>query len=1532
LIRFVAALLLFLTALPAFAQETPEEERSYFIKYVEDTLSTPNRQIRLNNIQGVLSSNASIGEITISDAEGVWLRIVNAQIVWTRSALIFGNLDIDTLAAERIDILRKPVPDESMPAPEADGFAIPELPLAVTLDELRVPLITFGEGVFGLASQISVNGRISLSGGALDTQLAINRLDGPGGQFNLTATYANQTQVLAVDFGLSEPQDGLVANLLNIEGRPPIALTLKGEGPLSGIDLALTMDAAGQRVLEGVTSLRQVADGTAFSADLGGPIATLVSPRFQAFFGSDTRLQTSGTVRTAGGLTLDALNLNSAALSLQLAAATAADGFLQRLTLNAVVDHPQEEKTLLPIAGGDTTVSKATIGVSFGETASDTWSGEIRVDDLSTTAFSSKLFDVKLGGLAQNLNDPANRTVTFTAKGGASGIVTTDAAVAEALGETVNLDIEGAWRAGQPIDLPKASIAANGFALALIGQIAESVFNGTIAIDAANIAPFSSMAGRPLTGSLDLDAKGTLSPLAGGFDLALDGSGNGLSIGTPAADNLLKGETRITGGVARGEQGLVARQFRIANNQVALTADGTYATGAANFGFDLALEDLSQLSDRVTGKLTAAGKASGSEGLIGLTFGADITGGSLVGKNLTESKVAFEGTLQDGNLNGQVSGGAFLDGVRAELSSGIAVANGERKLSGLTFTAGGASIKGDLAQAQDGLLTGGLTVDAADISTLAALAVMEAKGAIDASIDLAPAESRQTANVKANIRNLAIEGIAVGTADASAAIGDLFGVPVVDGSVTASAVRAGGIDVDRLDAKATRNGEATQFTANAALANGANTAVAGALSPVDGGYRLQLSDLQLTQGRLAAKLAEPASLLVQGQNVRIDNLAVDVGGGRLSAAGEIADTLNMNVDIRALPLAVANAIRPDLQLGGTIDGKATIGGTRVQPDVNFTLKANAIAAAALRQAGLSTVNVDASGQSTTTRLNLKAAINSPEGLRAAVDGDVPLDNGNLDLNVDLDAFPLAILNAVAPGQGLAGSVSGTARVGGRLADPSASFDIRAAGIRATPLNDAGIAPLEIGARGSYGGKAIDLAQLTVAGPQGLTVSGNGRIPLGGDGLAFSANGEAPLALANRFLADRGTQVSGTLSLSASVSGALTNPTIRGMFSTIGAQVIDPETNQRLNDIAVMASIDGQQITIRNASGSLASGGKVSASGTISTNAAAGFPADIRVVLDNARYADGSMVVATVNGNLALAGPLTRDPLLSGNVDILKAEITVPESFTAGASQIDVKHKGASAGVQATLKRAKANDGTPVPAGRPSVVRLDLNVRAPNQIFVRGRGLDAEIGGSVRLTGPVTAVQPVGAFRLVRGRLQILGQRITFDEGEVTLVGDLDPFLNFVARSGSDDITVFVTVSGRVSDLDISFSSQPNLPEDEVLARLIFNRSIDELSPLQIAQLAAAAAELAGGANTSLLGSLRKATGLDDLDVVTDSEGNAAVRAGRYIRDNIYLGVEAGAKGTTRGTINLDITENLKARGGVGSDGDSSLGVFYEKDY
>lgn len=1427
--RAFLALLLILFALPAAAQqETPEEERSMFLSFVEDQLSAPNRQIRIQNIQGVLSSNARIGSITVADRDGVWLRITDASIVWSRSALIFSQrLQIDRLAAARIEVLRRPVPDDSLPAPESSSFRLPELPIAVNLDALEVPSVSFGPDVFGLESELSIAGRIRLEEGSLDTALDITRLDGPGGRFALTAAYANETEQLDLDLQLSEPENGVIANLLGIEGRPPVDLAVQGSGPLSGLDVELALDAAGERVLTGTTALRRQAEGLAYDARFSGPIARLVPVQFRDFFGEDTALTANGLVRDAGGVVLDALNLESAALSLAASGETGTDGFLRRLNLEATLDNGTDERVVLPVPGGATTVQRAGLTLSFGAAASGEWSGLLTADELSTPDLAAREVRLTLGGVASDLDQADRRNITFAADGAISGIVAARADWNEALGDEIVLDIDGDWRAGGPVRLANAIVSGNGLQASLSGTIAAFVFTGDIAVEAASIAPFSGLAGRPLQGALDLKASGTVEPLTGGFDLAIDSATQDLAIGMEAADRLLSGRSTITGGVARGENGLSTRNLRIGNDRIELTANGGIASGAADFTYALSLSDLALLTPRASGRLEAQGSASGADGLIGLTALARVPSGSLAGKRLSEAQLAFEGTLENGGLDGTLGGDAFLDGVRAQLSAGISVRDGVRRLSDLDFTAGGARATGALTQGPDGLIDGALKVDAADISTVAALFLAEASGALQADISLSHAEGRQNAAVSGNARSLRIGETRLDRAEIEATIADLFGVPAIDGRLAAQGLTAGGVAVSALDATAQTSGGATRFEADAALANGAQARARGALAPEGDGYRLSLDEASLGQGPLVARLSEPASLRVAGDTVTVDSLALDVGGGRVTARGSVARTVDLAVSVARLPLSIANLVRPDLDLGGTLDGEATVNGPRDNPSARFTLSGNAITAAALRQAGQSQLTLRASGQGSAERLTVDASASTPEGLRANADGTVPLSGGNLAVNF---------------------------------------------------------------------------------------------------------NGSAPLALANRFLAERGTQLSGIVEASGSVSGTLAQPAIRAMFSTNGAEAVDPEANLRLRDINVMGTVDGDTVTVRSASAALSAGGSVAASGTISLDAGAGFPADLRVVLNQARYADGDMVVATVNGNLALSGALTRDPLLAGQLDVERAEITVPESLGGGAAAIDVIHRNAPAGVRETLARARANDGTPTPNARPSVLRLDVGVRAPARIFVRGRGLDAELGGDVRLTGPVTNIQPVGGFRMIRGRLSILGQRITFDEGTVTLIGDLDPYLDFVARSAGNDITVFITVRGRISDLAIDFSSQPELPEDEVLARLIFNRSLSELSALQIAQLAAAAAELAGGSNTSLLGSLRSATGLDDLDVVTDSEGNAAVRAGRYIQDNIYLGVEAGAQGTTRGTINLDITEDLKARGAMGSDGDSSLGIFYERDY
>jgi len=82
----------------------------------------------------------------------------------------------------------------------------------------------------------------------------------------------------------------------------------------------------------------------------------------------------------------------------------------------------------------------------------------------------------------------------------------------------------------------------------------------------------------------------------------------------------------------------------------------------------------------------------------------------------------------------------------------------------------------------------------------------------------------------------------------------------------------------------------------------------------------------------------------------------------------------------------------------------------------------------------------------------------------------------------------------------------------------------------------------------------------------------------------------------------------------------------------------------------------------------------------------------------------------------------------------------------------------------------------------------------------------------------------------------------------------------------------------------------------------------------------------------LIDTFRQDIGLDDFDVTTDADGNAAVRAGKYLSENVYTDLTVNSEGETNITINLDVTDNVTAKGTLDTDGETSIGIFYERDY
>lgn len=439
----------------------------------------------------------------------------------------------------------------------------------------------------------------------------------------------------------------------------------------------------------------------------------------------------------------------------------------------------------------------------------------------------------------------------------------------------------------------------------------------------------------------------------------------------------------------------------------------------------------------------------------------------------------------------------------------------------------------------------------------------------------------------------------------------------------------------------------------------------------------------------------------------------------------------------------------------------------------------------------------------------------------------------------------------------------------------------------------------------------------------LRVAGQVGRPGGAVDLAIS--GTAALALVNPFIAPRSVQ--GSADLNLTLSGQPRLAALAGTIAARGLRIAAPNAGLAIENASARAALAGGRAEITG-QGSLASGGDVTLAGSLDLGAP-GLPGAFDIGLTAARISRGDLFQTVVErGEIWLAGPMTDGPALSGQITLGRTDIAIePTSFGNAEPIPEIRHIGDTAAQRATRAHAGLLAG---PGASGPALPLDLTINAGNRIFLRGSGLDAELGGAIRLGGTSANVIPSGRFDLIRGRLSLLGQRFDLVEASVTLAGGFDPFLRIVGQTEAGDAQVFLTLEGPARAPDLTLGAQPDLPEDEILSRLLFGRGSASLSPVQALQLVDGLSRLAGSGG--LVGGIRETLGIDDLDISVDAAGNAELRLGRYIGENAYTDVGIGADGAADLSINLDLTPNLTARGSLGSDGSSGVGLFFERDY
>ena len=453
----------------------------------------------------------------------------------------------------------------------------------------------------------------------------------------------------------------------------------------------------------------------------------------------------------------------------------------------------------------------------------------------------------------------------------------------------------------------------------------------------------------------------------------------------------------------------------------------------------------------------------------------------------------------------------------------------------------------------------------------------------------------------------------------------------------------------------------------------------------------------------------------------------------------------------------------------------------------------------------------------------------------------------------------------------------------------------------------------------------DVADLDVALSAGNDISLNvaGVAPMTHDGL-FDLHSVATLDLKrlDSILNAAGRRVRGQLLVNSKIVGTWSIPAFSGSAQLNHGQWQDYALGAEVSDITAVLEADGGTLRIIKLQGR-AGPGTVAATGSIGL-LLAGMPINVDITARNTRPLAGDRLTVNLDADVALRGLAAEQLVASGRIRINRAEIGIPERMPTSI---------------AVLKMSNAV--APPPLQSNSDMVLNLTIDAPREIFVRGRGLDAEMGGTVHVNGTVKKPRLDGDFKLRRGQFTLAGQALVFNQGSIGFEdGSLtNPSLNFIANTSRNNIVASLTIAGSAIYPKIVLSSTPEMPPDEILANLLFAHGTANLSPLEMVQIASALASLSGvsvGIDDPLE-SARKRLGLDRLSA---GGASSTVEGGRYIAPGVYLGAKQGILGgSPQATLQVDISKRLKIEGSVGSGAASSgtsttnsVGVLYQFEY
>ncbi len=429
-------------------------------------------------------------------------------------------------------------------------------------------------------------------------------------------------------------------------------------------------------------------------------------------------------------------------------------------------------------------------------------------------------------------------------------------------------------------------------------------------------------------------------------------------------------------------------------------------------------------------------------------------------------------------------------------------------------------------------------------------------------------------------------------------------------------------------------------------------------------------------------------------------------------------------------------------------------------------------------------------------------------------------------------------------------------------------------------------------------------------------------------------GNFDLAVLQTFPAMSDQSIRGKLDIALGVGGSIEKWALNGGVTISQGRYENAEQGVLLDRIEGRLDAEGRILKLTRLSATDGGTGTVSLNGQ--TDVDPPFAANIALAMKSATLLRKETLSVTAGGNLKIKGNKDRMDL-TGKIDLERTEIAIPKRFPPDVPVIPVRRINDPAAKQAPSQGKKESMN----------IQMDLGINIPNKFFVRGRGLDVEFKGQLTAKGPVSNPVIRGSLDVVKGTFLCLSRTFNVTSGQIAFDGSAPPvpFLNINTEVDAGEITAKVDVSGPADAFRLKLSSQPTLPQDEIMAQILFGQSVAKLNTFQALQLAYSVNQLAGGYGPDVLGKTRSFLGLDRIGFSGGDENGKnsgdgdegstgpSVTLGKYVTERIYVGVEQDLTDAKQDVIvEVDVTPNFTVESKAGTKSGAGIGFNWNYDY